>query len=214
MTDRIAALEAKIASAQAELAAIKAGGKAVPPTQPPRDDRAGVRIVQLVESSNFVWPTPKELRKLYDIVLGKYPQLGPYKDITNPMGSVTADEHFDGFCSAFERLGYIGRSAAPDHKHYVSHWAFEAVEWLRLHRPGFQGNVSAGFLAAVLAHGDICFVIGDGSRGIVWSVGLASYGGTKATDKWRKVLAGEMMSPIAPERRFAPPSPARVVSGW
>jgi hypothetical protein len=159
-------------------------------------------VTYLPEPTRFVRPTAGELREIYDTVLTKHPSLGPYRSITNPIGSVTETEHYQGFCSAFERLGHIGRAAQPDTKHYVSHWAAEAADWLKRHRPGHHGNIGSGFLCAVLAHGDIAYVVGDGARGVVWSVGLTQYGGTTASDKWRDVLDGKLMAPM-PARRYA-----------
>jgi hypothetical protein len=212
MTDnnRIAEIEAKIASAQAELQALKAG-KAAPPPPPPRDE--GVRIVQLVEPSNFVRPTSKELRELHAIVCGKYPQFTSRAPSTSRWAADEAREYFEGFTWAFERLGFIGRSIAPDHKHYVDFWSAECRDWLRLHRPAHVGNIGAGFLAAVVAHGDIPFIVGNLAQGIVWSVGITTFGGTKATDALRRVLEGSVLAPSRPALRMAPPSPARVYGG-
>jgi hypothetical protein len=63
--------------------------------------------------------------------------------------------------------------------------------------------VPAAFLCAAVAHGDIAFVVGCGARGVVWSVGLASHGGTMASDKWKNVLDGKLLAPTLPVR-FAP----------
>jgi hypothetical protein len=190
--------EQRIAALEAELAELKAPKQAAPSR--PIDDRAGVRIVQLTEPSNFVRPTNKELRQLYDIVLGKYPQLAPR--LSARWADDERQEHFDGFTWAFERLGFIGRAAAPDHKHYVNFWISEAQDWLRTHRPAHRGNIGAGYLVATLAHGDICFTVGDKQRGIVWAIGLTAHGGAKASDAWRKVLNGELMPPVVSERRY------------
>jgi hypothetical protein len=207
--DRIAALEQKIAEAQLELQALKAGK--APPPPPPRDE--GPRIVLLEERTTFVRPTLNELRKLYEIVCSKYPQFTSREPSTSRFADDNAREYFEGFTWAFERLGYIGRSATPDHKHYVDFWSAECRDWLRLHRPAHVGNIGAGFLAAVVAHGDVPYTVGDEQRGIVWAVGLTSFGGTKATDAWRRVLDGKLMAPVVPERRFAPPSPSQVFVG-
>jgi hypothetical protein len=59
------------------------------------------------------------------------------------------------------------------------------------------------FLVATLAHGDIPYTPGDENRGVVWTVGVTPFGGAKATDAWRRVLDGQLMAPVAPERRFA-----------
>jgi hypothetical protein len=206
--DRIAALEAKIASAQAELAEIKAG-KAPPPPQPPRAE--GPRVVLIEERTTFVRPTLGELRKLHGIVCNKYPQFRPRSSAR--FADQEEQEFFEGFEWAFERLGHINRAAVPDTRHYVGHWLEEAKDWLRLHRPAHCGNIGGGFLAAVVAHGDIPFVVGDEQRGVVWAIGVTTYGGRQASDAWRHVLDGKLMAPVAPERRFAQPSPSQVFVG-
>lgn len=199
MTLSTSAVEQQAAAITAEIAAIKAGNKPVPP--PPIDDRAGVHITQIVEPSSFVRPTEKELRCLYDIVLAKYPRLGPR--LSSRSADQEKEEYFDGFIWSFERLGYIGRLGAPDTRRYVNHWVEETKDWLRLHRPAHRGNIGAGFLAAVLAHGDIAYTVGDENRGVVWSIGVTPYGGKQATDAWKRVLDGKLLTPVAPERRFA-----------
>jgi hypothetical protein len=194
--------EQRISMLEAELAELKAA-KVARPSQPqphPAKDE-GLRITYLVEPSSFVRPTQNELHKLHDVVLAKYSQFSPH--LSSRWASQEKQEYFDGFEWAFERLGYIGRSATPDHKHYVDFWSGECRDWLRLHRPAHCGNIGAGFLAAVVAHGDIPYTVGDEARGIVWAVGLTSFGGTKASDAWRRVLDGKLMVPVAPERRFA-----------
>jgi hypothetical protein len=193
--------EQRIAQLEAEIAQLKAGHRD-PRAAPVADQyEQGVRITQLVEPSNFVRPTEKELRKLYDIVLAKYPQLVPR--LSARWADDERREHFDGFVWSFERLGYVGRTSAPDTRRYVNHWVEEAKDWLRLHRPAHSGNIGAGFLIATIAHGDICFTPGDENRGVVWTIGVTPFGGAKATDAWLRVLDGQLMAPVAPERRFA-----------
>jgi hypothetical protein len=95
----------------------------------------------------------------------------------------------------------------------VNFWSSECRDWLALHRPAHRGNIGAGFLAAVLAHGDIPYTVGDENHGVVWSVGVTPFGGKLATDAWRRVLDGQLLAPVAPERRFAQPSPSQVFIG-
>jgi hypothetical protein len=193
--------EQRIAALEAELAALKAGKTSPAPPVNPVDDQSGVRITQIVEPASFVRPTNKELRQLYDIVIAKYPRLAPR--LSARWEDDERREHFDGFVWAFERLGFVGRTAVPDTRRYVGHWIEETKDWLKQHRPAHKGNVGGGFLVATIAHGDICFTPGDENRGVVWEVGVTPYGGAKATDAWRKVLDGQLMAPVAPERRFA-----------
>jgi hypothetical protein len=204
--------EARIAALELEFAELKkAAGKTPPTPQQPVQDE-GVRITLVEERTTFVRPTLGELRKLHEIVCSKYPQFRPRSSPAR-FADQEAEEFFQGFEWAFERLGNIGRIAAPDNRRYIGHWTEEARDWLRLHRPTHRGNIGAGFLAACVAHGDIPYVVGDADQGVVWTVGLTSFGGRQAADAWRKVLDGQLMVPTPPERRFAPPSPAQVFVG-
>jgi hypothetical protein len=204
LESKLAVAQAEIAVTQAEIAAITAELDGLKPRKapaPPVDDQPGVRIMQIVEPSSFVRPTEKELRKLYDVVLARYPQLAPR--LTARWADDERREHYDGYVWSFERCGYLGRLGAPDTRRYVNHWIAEAKDWLALHRPAHRGNIGAGFLHACLAHGDIPYTPGDENRGVVWAVGVTPYGGAKATDAWRRVLDGQLMAPTPPERRFA-----------
>jgi hypothetical protein len=207
--DRISKLEATINAAQAELQALKSGH--VAPVPPPKDE--GPRIVLIEERTTFVRPTLNELRKLYEIVCNKYSQLASRAPSTSRWADDEAREYFEGFEWSFERLAHIGRTATPDHKHYVDFWSSECCDWLRRHRPAHRGNIGAGFLAAVVAHGDIPFIVGNLAQGIVWSVGITTFGGTKATDAWRRVLGGNALAPSPPSLRMEAPSPVRIYGG-
>lgn len=198
-TDRIQQLEDQVARLQSEIATLR-GNK--PTVVPPPVDRAGVRVTQLVEPSSFIRPTRKELSELLAVVVAKYPKLGPPKTMLGRNDGLEAEDFAAGFEWAFERLGFIGRAAVPDTKHYVGHWVEECKEWLRLHRPAHRGSVGAAFLCAAIAHRDIPYTVGDEQRGIVWSIGVTTHGGTKASDAWRKVLNGDLMPPVMPERRY------------
>jgi hypothetical protein len=77
MTDpRVAALETKIAEAQAELQAIKAGTISPPPT-PPRDE--GVRILQLLDERSDL-PTLDQMKKLFSVVRHRVPEQKSHDD--------------------------------------------------------------------------------------------------------------------------------------
>jgi hypothetical protein len=156
--------EQRIAALEAELAALKTKAARTTPTSDDVAPRSsaftdGPRVVLIEERTTFVRPTQNEFGKLCDIVLAKYPQLRPR--LSSQWADQEKQECFDGFEWSFERLGYIGR------RRYVNHWVEETKDWLRLHRPAHRGNIGAGFLAAVLAHGDICFTPGDANRGVV-----------------------------------------------
>jgi hypothetical protein len=86
----------------------------------------------------------------------------------------------------------------------MGHWLSVCRDWLASHRPcGYYGNVGSGFLAAVLAHGDIPFIAANPAQDIVWSIGVTTFGGKQAGDAWTRVLNGQLMAPGTPERRAA-----------
>jgi hypothetical protein len=192
--DRIAALEHKIAEAQAELAALKRGEAPKPAPQP--DVRP--LMSYLTSPSNFQRPTEKELRRLAAVVVGKYPKLGARKSLRGLLDDEFDDDFRNGFAWAFERLGFIGRAEKPDTRRYIEHWLNDCKDWLALHRPYHCGDISGAFMCAAIAHGDVPYIVGDMSRGVVWSVGLTNFGGTLASDAWKRVLAGELLAPTLP----------------
>src|SRR6516162_2202946 len=121
---RIAELEKTVRATQAEIAALKAGGPITPVDQPPQrpvdPDRTRPLVTVLPELTKFVRPTARELRQLYEmVVLGKYPKLGPHKSVAHAWTSVSEGEHYAGFASSFDRLGFIGRTVQPDRRRYL-----------------------------------------------------------------------------------------------
>ena len=202
---RIAELEKTVRATQAEIAALKAGGPITPVDQPPQrpvdPDRTRPLVTVLPEPTKFVRPTARELRQLYEVALGKYQQLGPHKSVAHAWTSVSEAEHYAGFASSFERLGFIGRTVQPDTRRYLGHWLSECRDWLARHRPrDYYGNVGAGYLCAMLAHGDIPFIAADPAQGVVWSVGLTTFGGAMAGTAWKRVLNGQILAPTMPAR--------------
>jgi hypothetical protein len=131
--ERVAELERAVTAAQAEITALRASQPPVDPPAPrPADpDKNRPLVTILALDTKFVRPTARELRELYTIVLTKYPQLGPYKSVANPIASVSDSEHYDGFVAAFEYLGHVRRAVEPDHRFYVTHFVEEAKDWLK-----------------------------------------------------------------------------------
>ena len=131
-------VEQRIARLEAELQLLRAERPAAPlnssPRRPQDSDPVWPFVMLFPEQTRFVRPNARELRQLYGVVLAKYPKLGPLKSITHSWASVGEAEHYAGFASAFERLGFIGRTAQPDKRYYLGHWLSDCRDWLARHR--------------------------------------------------------------------------------
>jgi hypothetical protein len=187
LKSEVARLNAKIAELEGK--APKLAPKPVPEERP--------LISYAVLSSNFVRPTENELRRLADIVLARFPRLGPRKTLRGWLSDEYETAFREGFAWSFQRLGFIGRTAEPDKKYYVEHWMHDAKDWLVRYRPNHYGDIAGSFLCACVAHGDVAHIVGDQSRGIVWSVGLTAHGGKLPTGVgWKRVLdTGTLLPP-------------------
>jgi hypothetical protein len=199
--DRIAALEAKIAAAQAELAEIKSG-KAAPPPPPPRDE---VRIVQVLDERTDL-PNLKEMQRLFSVVRTRVPE----EKTHDP------DRPFRGFCAAFRYVSNCGRIAAPNGKLGLGYWCDDMKTWLRARNAMTIDVTGASFIAAALASGDVLYVPYNSTLGHVWEVGIVppGHGGKLASDGWKRVLEGSVLTPSQPTRRFAPTANVRIVAGY
>jgi hypothetical protein len=107
-------------------------------------------------------------------------------------------------------------AGAPNGKVALSFWADACRLWLRARNCVASDLDANALVLACLAAGDVAYTAADGSRGLVWELGLVEYGGRPAnTDAWRGVLSsGSILPPSAPVRRDAPPSVVRVVVGY
>jgi hypothetical protein len=200
--DRIAALETKIAEAQAELAALK-GARVASPPQPPRNE---VRVVELHNERLDGMPSLAELKKLYNAVLHRVPEARSYDP----------DAGFRGFLAAFRYVSNCGRIAAPNAKLGIGYWLDDMKGWLRQRDSLTLDVTGSSFLAAIFAAGDIQYVPHDSMMGYVWEFSLVppNHGGKPAdASGWRRVLDGSIMPPSAPARRMAAPSNVRVYGG-
>jgi len=182
LTTRVAALEANaglVKPAAQDVAPAKFVEPKVSITHPPIE-------------CPIVLPTEIEYRGILSAVRDAYPQLWRS---ANPR---FADQEFRDFCAAFERVSHLRRTAEEvDSKHSLS-WVDETNQWLK----GRQIDGTA-FLAAVIGAGDVSFVQRD-EYGNVWAFGLATFGGRPATEAWRRVLKGQLLTPVA--GRFGAPS--------
>lgn len=196
LEQRVIELERQVAQLtelhQAELAV-----KAVAPRPRAIDDR-GVRITYLAEPNAFQMPGEDDLKTLYEIVLNRCPYLCPSKQ-TRPFIDDNDRDGFKDFCNSFLRLGNLGRADKPNQKLALSWWLQECGDWLS---PRSLPKISKAdaFLAAVIAHGDIPYVA-PANDGSTWEFALEPYSrGRRATDGWRKVLGGEILTPL---RRYS-----------
>jgi hypothetical protein len=159
----------------------------------------------------FVMPTDAELRALIAVVLRAYPTLRPRERRGQDFEDAER-EYFRGFKLAFRGLAAITRADAVSYREAATFWIDETENVLRL--LGLSVDFNDAWLAALIAHADIPFTdftVDGGER----AFGLRLGGGERmATDKWRKVLAGEVPKPV-PSRRLQDlrPSPARIFGG-
>lgn len=182
--------------------------KSVAVVTAPRQEDNRLRVVQLqTTTAGFVMPSMEELRKLFDIVISRYPHLRPqpYRDRfrhdADPDG-------FLSFCAFFFRIGHLKRTEQPNTKRAIGWWINEAEQFLST-AAGQKPEKGDAFVVAVIAHGDVGFIPYDGTVGQLWEFCLDPHSGRSATDEWRKVLAGELPTPM--RSRYGAPAPVRTV---
>jgi hypothetical protein len=175
--------------------------------QTQRIEAQAIRIAELeariteFEIERHPWkrglPTDDQLRKLLALVRTAHPRF-------------TSDDpdFFDCFRSAFIWLANVRRTEKPNTKYYLTHWSDTAEGWLT--RRGIpKADPSRALLAAVIAHGDIPFVLPVPADGVVGAIGVSSDEtiGRSPNEAWRDVLTGKR-----PLRRAdaAPPLPSEV----
>ena len=133
------------------------------------------------------------------VVLDRYPVLKPREDPT---------DYAAQFRAAFIRLAHCGRRDKVDNERSLSWWTDDAREWCRRHRANPVWVGGAAFTAAVIAHGDIRYVMDNWPHD--FAVGLQfGGGGISAKRTWNCV-------DIAASRDAAPVQvsvPAAEVSG-
>jgi hypothetical protein len=198
MTDqsRLKMTEDELIAAVADLghrvAALEAAPGLKPAAVPPRPPtERGVQIFH-PPAQSYPMPSAEQLHKLREIVHGHYPQLRP--SFSKRWAQEEETEDFRGFCLAFEFVGSLGRTpGTTDTKHYLVHWIDAASAWCRARSLSVTGITGGSFLTAVIAHGDIEFVLKD-DHGKVPTVGLIEFGGVPSDDTaWRRVLASRQV---------------------
>ena len=167
-----------------------------------REQEAQVGMVRvLAPEIHAVWPTRVELKELFDVVVGHWPEFAVV-------------EH-DAFARTFRILGGFHRQADLDHEHSIGHWVALANE--RLSKRGEQGIRYMDLIAASAAWSDIA--LSDWrlkeTEGVAFEFGLSEYVGRLPVDQWRATLRGEFVTPSDPRpKRFkASPQPSILIDG-
>jgi hypothetical protein len=190
------ALKKRVAALEANAGLVKPAAADVAPAKFVERE---VSITHPIETSPIVLPTETEYRGILSAVRDAYPQL--WRSLSaNPRFADEDDARlFRDFPAVFECVSHLRRTTEVDNKHSLSWWVDEINR--RLHGRQIDG---LAFLAAVIGAGDVSFVQRD-EYGNVWAFGLATFGGRPATEAWRRVLKGQLLTPIA--GKFGGPSP-------
>ena len=155
-------------------------------------------------ATDLILPTRDELRSLWRIVIGAYPEL-------QSEGAAEAE-----FRAAFIGVGFMFRTAEPVTSRYFASIVVDINEMLT-ERWSLQPVDGRTVLAAALAHADICWRRADPAAGVLLEIGLNPYNGRPCVNAWRDLLAGKanLVQPTPPPARVtraqsAPP--ARILS--
>ena len=197
------AILAALDALKTRVAALEANAGLVEPArdaEPPKFVERGVTITHPIETSPIVLPTEIEYRGILSAVRDAYPQL--WRRSNPRFADQDEAEFFRDFSAAFERVSHLRRTEKIDSGRGLSWWVDETNKWLRSSRRiEIDG---AAFLAAVIGAGDVSFVQRD-EYGNAWAFGLATFGGRPATEAWRRVLKGQLLTPVA--GKFGGPGP-------
>jgi hypothetical protein len=162
----------------------------------------GVQVRQApISAPGFAMPSPTTMLQLLHVV----------------------SEHFQlplveerQFAAAFTGLAFMARTEVTDKVHYAAYWR-ETVKGVNRQRGQFQDFSADAFLLAVLAHGDIpCTDWRLVHLGVICEFGLNEFGiGRKATDGWKRTLAGQFVTPIVPiklKKNSTYPTPQPIIT--
>jgi hypothetical protein len=206
--DRLAELEKQAAAITAEIAALKAG-KTSPPPPPvkPIDDRP---LITVLHPAAIELPTAEQCRKLIEVIGRNHPVLKPHFSMR--WHDEEERELHAGFSTSVRFISTLGRTPV-DTTRYLSFWTDRCRDWARLIDYNPVGNIGTSFFLAAVAMG-VPFQLGNNAMGVLPAVGLREHGGERMTaDGWKRTLAGDVLLPTQPDRRFASPSPAQVFVG-
>lgn len=196
-TDRIQELEAQIAELQRQVAELTP--KPAPPKPKPYVERP-VTIIQHAapRPPDEALPSNEQFLKVQQIVLAKFQMLEPRGD-----RGLSADEFHVQFRRAFSWLLAIDRLERDrvDTGRFLADWIDKASQYHR--------NADIGvkpFLCAAIAIGDLTIYSDFSNLPFDCSLGLRDCyrGGGDWTAGWKRVLAGNLLMPVAPPRRSSP----------
>ncbi len=152
-----------------------------------------VTVVAYLPRTNFQPPSLEEARRLFEIVTAAHP------DLIGSGGALESE-----FPAAMLAIGMFYRIPQPWAGQYWSYWCERASDILT--SVGERPVGGSTLLAAVIAHGDVCYRLPDRARGQLLEVGLNAYSGAKCSNAWRKILSGEasLLAPTPSERAEQP----------
>ncbi len=190
-------LEARVAELELQLARMQAAVAPKPepaPAAPPRHRPVIITHLTPVARPGTM-PGDAEFAELQRIVLEKFPAL--------ELAGLAADEYHSQFQRAFRWLLVVDRleqnRVASDH--WLTFWLDKAKT--------YNSNSDIGvrpFLAACLAVGDVTIYSAFSNLPYDTSVGLRDCyrGGGDWAAGWKRVLAGQMLMPVAPPKMPGP----------
>lgn len=173
-------------------------------------------ITTSLPSTGFEQPSDKEILALMKIVYGAHPDLRGNAETFLRKGRDllgTVDDFEVEFGRAFVAVGYAFRTVEPVTTRYFHSLVEDANALLRRYW-GAKPVSGTALLAAIIAHGDVCWRPANRAVGQLLEVGLDPYSGVRCANAWRGILEGRPLhAPLPPRRAFreaAEPSPVRL----
>jgi hypothetical protein len=159
-------------------------------------------ITELSADLGFEAPTEREFKALMRIVQAAHAATRKFVEET--------DEAERQLWLAFAAVGHLWRRREPDTTRYFGSHVDDVNAVLR-RRWGITTSVDArAVLAAIIAHNDVPYRLGDNKVGQPLEAGLNAFcGDARCSNAWRDVLAGRpLKAPLPP--RFRVDSPMQV----
>ena len=193
LEEKNAALEQKNAALERRLAELEPK-----PAQKPTQHRPVTIVSVTPTASADALPDAEQFVELQRIVLEKFPRLAP-----NGERGQTPDEFHAQFQRAFRWLAIAGRLERDrvDTSRFLVDWVDKAKRYNRNEDIGVKA-----FLCAALAVGDCLIFSNFSNLPFDTSLGLRDFYGSRADSSagWRRVLAGDLLMPVAPPRQSSP----------